>query len=166
MNMKRFMNKKVVAIGLAAGLTLGAAGAAFAYFTSSGTGTGSATVGSSAGLNIAQVGSTSGIVPNGPAQTVNYTVTNNTSSAESVHQVTVTIATISGAGSLTGTDSLGNVYDTCSPSLFTVTQGSPLNANLQPGHSASGTATIALPDDGNNQDNCQGATLNLSFSSN
>ena len=36
MNMKRFMNKKVMAIGLAAGLTLGAAGAAFAYFTTSG----------------------------------------------------------------------------------------------------------------------------------
>ncbi len=31
--MKRFMNKKVAAIGLAAGLALGAAGAAFAYFT-------------------------------------------------------------------------------------------------------------------------------------
>ena len=45
MNMKRFMNKKVVAIGLAAGITLGGAGAAFAYFTSTGNGTGSATVG-------------------------------------------------------------------------------------------------------------------------
>ena len=43
MNMKRFMNKKVVAIGLAAGLTLGAAGAAFAYFTAlDGSGTGTA----------------------------------------------------------------------------------------------------------------------------
>ena len=31
--MKRFMNKKVAAIGLAAGLALGAAGAAFAYFS-------------------------------------------------------------------------------------------------------------------------------------
>ncbi len=31
--MKRFMNKKVATIGLAAGLALGAAGAAFAYFT-------------------------------------------------------------------------------------------------------------------------------------
>ncbi len=46
MNMKRFMNKKVVAIGLAAGMTLGAAGAAFAYFTTTGSGTGSATTGS------------------------------------------------------------------------------------------------------------------------
>ena len=36
--MKRFMNKKVAAIGLAAGLALGAAGAAFAYFSSTGSG--------------------------------------------------------------------------------------------------------------------------------
>ena len=35
MNMKRFMNKKVATIGLAVGLALGAAGAAFAYFTTS-----------------------------------------------------------------------------------------------------------------------------------
>jgi hypothetical protein len=40
--MKRFMNKKVAAIGLAAGLLLGAGGAAFAYFTSTGGGTGTA----------------------------------------------------------------------------------------------------------------------------
>ena len=32
--MKRFMNKKVATIGLAAGLALGAAGAAFAYYVS------------------------------------------------------------------------------------------------------------------------------------
>ena len=54
MNMKRFMNKKVVAIGLAVGLTLGAAGAAFAYFTSSGNGTGSATVGSATNWTVAE----------------------------------------------------------------------------------------------------------------
>ena len=40
--MKRFMNKKVAAIGLASGLALGAAGAAFAYFTDTDNGTGSA----------------------------------------------------------------------------------------------------------------------------
>ena len=34
--MKRFMNKKVAAIGLAAGLALGVAGGAFAYFTTTG----------------------------------------------------------------------------------------------------------------------------------
>ena len=44
--MRRFMTKKVVAIGLATGLILGAAGVAVAYFTSTGTGTGTGTVGS------------------------------------------------------------------------------------------------------------------------
>ena len=38
--MKRFMNKKVAAIGLAAGLALGVAGGAFAYFTRPVSGTG------------------------------------------------------------------------------------------------------------------------------
>ena len=164
--MKRFMNKKVAAIAAAAGLTLGLGGAAFAYFSSTGTGTGSATVGTSAGLDISQVGTTSGILPDAAAQTVTYKVTNNTSAAEAVHQVTVSIASISGAGSATGTDSLGNPIDACTPSLFTVTQGSALDTDLAAGGSTTGTATISLPDDGNNQDNCQGVTLNLSFSSN
>ena len=51
--MKRFMNKKVAAIGLAAGLALGAAGAAFAYFTTAGQGTGNASVGSSSHWTVA-----------------------------------------------------------------------------------------------------------------
>jgi hypothetical protein len=55
MNMKRFMNKKVVAIGLAAGLTLGAAGAAFAYFTANGSGTGTGTVGLAGTWNVGSV---------------------------------------------------------------------------------------------------------------
>ena len=166
MNMKRFMNKKVVAIGLAAGITLGGAGAAFAYFSSAGTGVGTAGVGTSAGLDIAQTNTVSNIQPDGVTHEIDYTVTNNNPGAEAVHQVTVTVASISGAGTQTGTDSLGNAYDACTPALFTVVQGSPLDANLAHLGTASGTATVALNDDGNNQDNCQGATLHLSFSSN
>ena len=164
--MKRFMNKKVAAIGLAAGLALGAAGAAFAYFSSTGAGTGTASDGTSAGLDIAQTNTVSNIQPDGVTHEIDYTVTNNNPGTEAVHQVTVTVASISGAGSLTGTDSLGNPYDACMPSLFTVVQGSALDADLAHLGTASGTATVALKDDGNNQDNCQGATLNLSFSSN
>ena len=164
--MKRFMNKKVATIGLAAGLALGGAGAAFAYFSSTGSGIGSATVGSSAGLDIAQTNTVTNIQPDSATHEVDYTVTNNNPGHETVHQVTVSVASISGAGSLTGTDSLGNVYDACTPALFTVVQGSPLDANLGHLDTASGTATVALSDDGNNQDNCQGATLHLSFSSN
>ena len=50
--MKRIMNKKVAAIGLAAGLALGAAGAAFAYWTTSGSGSGSAQTGTLSAVTI------------------------------------------------------------------------------------------------------------------
>lgn len=43
--MRRFFTKKVVGIGLATGLVLGGAGAAFAYFTSTGSGTATGYVG-------------------------------------------------------------------------------------------------------------------------
>ncbi len=62
MSMKRFMNKKVVAVGLAAGIALGGAGAAFAYFTSTGSGTGTGT-GQQPGWTVVQ----DSIVYNGPS---------------------------------------------------------------------------------------------------
>jgi hypothetical protein len=164
--MKRFMNKKVAAIGLAAGLALGVGSAAFAYFSSTGSGAGTGTVGISAGLDIAQTNTVSGILPDAATHEIDYTVTNNNSGSEAVHQVTVTVASVTGAGTATGTDSLGNPIDACTPSLFTVVQGSPLDANLAHLGTADGTATVALSDDGNNQDNCQGATLHFAFSSN
>ncbi len=109
MNMKRFMNKKVVAIGLAAGLTLGAAGAAFAYFTSTGTGTGSATTGTASQFTVTPTADTSGdLVPNdgilaattpgyGVVDTIPFTVTNTSAGSETLNQIVVSV------GSATGT---------------------------------------------------------------
>jgi hypothetical protein len=153
-----------IAVGATLGaVVLGGGGMlAFAYFTSTGAGTGSAGVGSSTPVTITQTGTVSGLVPNGPGQTINYKVTNSGSGSEYVNQVTVSVASISGAGTVTGPG-----IDACTPSLFHITQGSPIATNLAgSGGNASGIATISLPDDNKNQDNCQGATVNLSFSSN
>jgi hypothetical protein len=165
--MSRFSNMKL-RTKIAVGATLGAAVIggggmlAFAYFTSTGAGTGTAGVGSSSPVTIAQVGSTSGLVPNGPPQTITYKVTNPAANgSEYVGQVTVSVASIANAGNATGTN-----VDACAPGLFTVAQGTAINTDLASGASATGTATISLPDDGKNQNNCQGATVNLSFSSN
>ena len=54
--MKRFINKKTLVIGMAVALVLGIGGVAFAYFTSNGTGTGSAEVGSPSNVLISQIG--------------------------------------------------------------------------------------------------------------
>jgi hypothetical protein len=56
--MKRFINKKVAVVGLTVALVMGVGGAAFAYFSSTGGGTGSAGVGTSSNLVIHQLGST------------------------------------------------------------------------------------------------------------
>jgi len=50
------MTKKVLVVGVAVALVIGVGGAAFAYFTTHGSGTGSATVGTPANLNITQLG--------------------------------------------------------------------------------------------------------------
>jgi hypothetical protein len=55
---KRFKNKKMLTIGLVTALVLGLGGAAFAYFTTSGGGTGSATVATPSNLSIHQLGAT------------------------------------------------------------------------------------------------------------
>ncbi len=87
MNMKRFMNKKVAAIGLAAGLALGAAGAAFAYFTTSGTGSGTENAGTAGTVSLSAT--FGAIVPGDGGQTVTISATNNNATS-------ATITTVSG----------------------------------------------------------------------
>ena len=154
--MFKITKKKVAGLAVASAVLIGGS-AAYAYWTSTGTGSGSASAGSSSGLDITQNGSVTGLTPNGTAQTISYTVTNSTSGAEYVGKVTTTVASVS-SGSGSG--------EACDAGMFTIVDGPALNQNLQPGGTASGTATIQLVDDGNNQDNCQGSTVTLAFASN
>ena len=94
--MKRFLNKKVAAVGLAAGIILGGAGAAFAYFSGNGSGSGSASTGSvGTDLAISQTNTVTGLLPAGPAQTIDLTITNNGSGSEKVGTVTGTVTAVS-----------------------------------------------------------------------
>ena len=82
--MKRFFDKRALTIGLAVGLSLGAAGAAFAYFSSNGDGTGSAATGSSTAVAITQTNTITGLLPGGPSATIDYSVNNPGGGAEHV----------------------------------------------------------------------------------
>jgi hypothetical protein len=118
--------------------------------------------GSSSGYDIPavefNVGGIPTLYPNGPAQTIYYTVSNPGNIPVSVGQVTVTLASISGAGGNTN-------IDACVGGEFPIVQGSPLDVTIPAGGTAVGTASISMPDNGRNQNNCQGVGLNLSFSS-
>jgi hypothetical protein len=99
-----------------------------------------------------------GLLPGGPSQIINYTVSNPGSSSVFVSQVTALVTSISNI-TVPGPES-------CTIGMFPIAQGPAIDATLPGGGSVSGTASIKMIDDGNNQDNCQGATLNLSYSSN
>jgi hypothetical protein len=160
--MKRFLNKKVAAVGLAAGIILGSAGAAFAYFSGNGSGPGSASTGSITGtdLTISQTNTLSGLLPGGPAGTLDLTIKNTGSGSEEVGTVTGTVTAVT-PGTLVGPEA-------CSTTFYTVAPVA-VNTDLAAGATKSVTTTISMSDDGNNQDNCQaansGGAVTISYAS-
>jgi|HubBroStandDraft_6_1064221.scaffolds.fasta_scaffold589032_1 hypothetical protein len=162
--MKRFMNKKVATIGLAAGLALGGAGAAFAYFTSAGSGTGQASTGTSQTVTVVQ----DSIAYNGPASTsvfmpgdtatVAFGITNPGGNQEvgAIHLASWTSNSPSTCDSTVGSES----------GWFTMPD---VNVSHDFGHgtdqTTGDTGTITFNDLGV-QDACAGKTITFTYSSN
>ncbi len=108
--------------------------------------------------------STTGLLyPGGASQPINFSVTNPGGGDEYITSVTITVS------SITQTPA-GLLLGTCNPAWFGITQPTaPSKVTITPGgtltYDPSG-ASIALGDSGTNQDMCQGATVNLAFTSN
>src|SRR6266545_1357271 len=116
---RRMLKKKtaVVAGGLA--LTLATAAIAFAYWTNSGSGTGSAASGTNGGITVKQTSTIAGLYPGGPAVPLAGNFDNLNTSNVYVHEVTATLGPVDG-GSLPG--------PACSVDDFALT-GSPASVN-------------------------------------
>jgi hypothetical protein len=155
----KFTKKKIVTA--AAAIALIGGGSAFAYWTTSGSGVGSATVqATAANASVAQDGTITNLFPGGAAQPISFKITNADANAGiNVSGVAVAIASVTDAnnGPLTG----------CSAADFTVTSAtfSPalvVNANATSAAQTSG-ASIAMVNSPTNQDACKGAKVNFSF---
>lgn len=155
---RRSHGKKPLVLGLAAGLTLAGSGVAFAYWTSTGSGTGGATTGTSTAFVITADPPAGGpLSPDGPTQTVAYTVTN--PNGAGVQTLTGTTVAIAGAGGASWTTVPG-----CSAADYTATiTTAPAYAVMQPGDTATGEVTVQMIDTGVDQDACQGAAVPLYF---
>ncbi len=113
--MKRFLNKKVATIGLAAGLALGAAGAAFAYFQTTGSGSGTTTAGTAGSVSLSAV-INGAIVPGDGGQTVTISATNNNATSAAIN-------TVSGDSPLVTSSNTGcQAVITANPSQFSFAQ--------------------------------------------
>lgn len=175
--MGRFSRKTTMIAAGGAALVLSISGAAYAYWTTTGSGTASATTGSNVALSVTQDGTVTGLVPGGVAQAVNYTITNSASTPQYATTVTinkVSVRYINPAGAGTGTSATdhpaGAVAATCTIADFTVVQPDPLNTDLAPGTTSftrggsPKSGTIAMLNTASNQDDCKNTTVALSFS--
>lgn len=149
--------KKSTSLIVAAGLTLAGTGVAFAYWTSTGTGEGTATTGTSTAFVIASqppVGAP--LSPDGPTQTVAFTVTNPGSGVQTLTAVTVRVANDDGSAWVAVPD--------CSAADYTATISTPpAYGSIAPGGNLTGTASVTMIDTGQNQNGCKEATVPLYF---
>lgn len=157
--MKRITKRSSIIAAVTAVGVLAAGGVAFAFWTSSGTGSASAAIASSAGnLTVAQTGSITGLYPGGPAQDVSVIVTNPTSTDISLTDVAVTVS---------GTEKpLGTANAACTAANFTVADTVYAGEVIAAGTATAAIApkTIRMVETGVNQDACKGAVVILSLS--
>jgi hypothetical protein len=145
---KHVTKKRVILIAVAA-LAIGLGTSAFAYFTSSGSGSGSATVGSASTVELS--GSPVGtLYPGGADVPVTVTIHNVGSGAQHVGTVSGTVADGTGA---------------CVGSWFQV-DDADYDGTLAPGASDTVSTHVRMLDSGTDQNDCQGQSMTINWSSN
>lgn len=145
--MKFSLKKKIAAASVAVALIGG--GAAFAYWTSAGTGSGTATTGSASAVTINQTSAVTAMGPGVAAQALSGTFT--VTKPSYVGSVTVSGVTTDKAG--------------CTTADFITTNPTATNAEVSTG-STWGGGSIAFNNTAANQDACQGATVTIAYASN
>lgn len=150
--MRKLLRKRIL-VPVVALAALALAGIAFAYFTSSGTGSGRATVGTDANVAISIDSFDSTLYPGG-STVVRFTITNN--SANTPVQVGKVVADTS-----YGTTGVDGLPDGCNAADFTFADV-PVNTEILAGASVRGTGTLSMADPSNeNQDLCKNTTPTL-----
>jgi hypothetical protein len=158
--MRNLSKKKWIALGIAGVFLCG--GAAYAYFTNTGSGTGSGQVGTSSALtiNATITPPSGGLVPGGPPAPVTFSVNN----AGTGNQLVGTIHLVS-------VEAFTNVGHTTAATTCVVSNFSLADVvanQTVPSGATSITApgSLVFADSGINQDGCKNAYLLLTFSSN
>lgn len=146
--------KRLTVIVVTAALILLGGGAAFAYWTSTGTGSGSATTGTSEDFVVDSGTATGGpLTPGGPSQTVPISVTNPGSGVQNLASVIVTVANDDGTA--------WTAVPGCSADDYTV--GTPVftYGPIAPSGVLNGSVTITMDETGISQDACKNAIVPL-----
>jgi hypothetical protein len=154
----RNSKKRIAAVAIITLILVGGGGAAtYAYWSAGGTGSGTATTGTSNAITAVQTSTVANLAPGSAAQDLSGNFTNTNSGPVYVTSVTASIASVTKGGlPITGCDAtdytLGNA---------TMTVGASVPAGTTQG--AWTGATIAFNNKLTNQDACKGALVTLSY---
>ena len=152
----RFSRKTVAAVGA---ILLIAVAGAYAYWTQGGSGTGTATNGTSNSITVNQDSVITGLYPGGPAVTLSGDFDNPNAGKVRVASVTASLVSVTGS---VGTPACTIADYTLASATATV------NAEIDPGDDVGAWTgpTIRLNNAATNQDACKNAVVNLSYTSN
>lgn len=150
----RWISRRRALVALGCVAVLGAVAGAYAYFTTTGAGTGTATVGSSSAVTLhATVGSN--LYP-GSAGTVSFTLDNPSSGSQRVGTISLSSITVDAGHSTCSTTITGGNPDFTMPAVAVNKVFGPGN-----GQTVTPTGSLTMNETGVSQDACQGATLTL-----
>ena len=154
-NLAMRINKKVAAVVAGIAMVGLAGGTAFAYWTTTGTGTGSATTGASTAWAVtSEAAGGAALTPGGPTDTIVVHVQNPGSGVQHLSAVTVAVANPNG--------SAWTAAPGCSAADYSVSVV-VAPGDVAAGATVNGTASIQMKDTGVNQDPCKGLTVPLYF---
>ena len=160
--MKRLSKRAWVLVGIIAVVAAVTAVGGYAYWTSTGSGEGSATVGTDTPWQVDTDPATGGpLTPDGPSQTVGYTVTNNSTGHQSLANVAISVANPDGSpwdgpGTCSAAD-----FEVNAAAAGTAYNDPTLAQNFAPGFADSTSITVQMIDTGVNQNDCRNAIVPL-----
>jgi hypothetical protein len=147
------LTKRRLAAIVCALVALGIAVGAYAYFTSTGSGTDqTAAIGTSSNFTVSFGTATGTMYPGTGSDSIPYTITNAGSGSQRLNAVTATVAA-DGSGNVT---SSGTPVVGCLATWFTATPATVTPTTLAPNGTYNGTITVTMIDSGSNQNPCQG----------
>lgn len=147
------LRKKLVVVGGALGSVL-IGSAAYAYWTSSGTDTGTATAGTSTAYLVDATVASTPLTPGGAAASVTINVTNQSAGAQQVNQIVLSVPAFSASANA--------LKPACTEADFeTVDPTTPFPWSLGSGATGTWAGSVKLKNSASNQDNCQGVTVTV-----
>lgn len=157
--MLKISKKKLAVTGALTVVLAGTGTAAYAYWTSTGSGTGSASTGASTTTTVHQLSAPANMAPGVAPGVITFNVSNDSATQKAyVTNVTIAISSISNAGTDT-------TKPACTAADYVLTQPNWTGVDLAAGATSANnaTATLGFANSAANQDNCKGATVNLTY---